>query len=134
MSTFDAGSREICQVARQRTNTPLQALALLNDVTYVEAARALATKALMESEGDQANIQFAFFQTLARQPNTREIEILTKAYNRYRARFASNNVEAKQLIEFGDSPTTQSIDSIDLAAFTIVCSTILNLDEAITKE
>ena len=134
MSTFDSGSREICQVARQRTNTPLQALALLNDVTYVEAARAMATKAMIERDTAESRIQFAFHQALSRKPIDQELTILLKAYRRYQKRFAAAGGAADKLIEFGELTTPNSIDHVDLAALTIVCSTILNLDETITKE
>jgi hypothetical protein len=134
MSTFDSGSREICQVARQRTNTPLQALALLNDVTYVEAARAMATKAMIERDTAESRIQFAFHQALSRKPIDQELTILLKAYRRYQKSFAAAGGAADKLIEFGELTTPNSIDHVDLAALTIVCSTILNLDETITKE
>jgi hypothetical protein len=134
MTTFDAGSREICQVARQRTNTPLQALALLNDATYVEAARALATIAIKKSSDNETRIKLAFFRCLARHPNQSEIEILNAALERYRIRFQASPDDAQQLIQFGELTNDGAVDSTELAALTVVCSTILNLDEAITKE
>jgi len=134
MSTFDAGSREICQVARQRTNTPLQALALLNDVTYVEAARALATQAMLNSDETESRIRLVYLRALSRAPTDKEVEILSNAFKRYQLRFANSAMDAEQLNDFGESPRPESIDSVELAALTLVCSTILNLDEAITRE
>ena len=134
MTTFDAGSREICQVARARTNTPLQALALLNDTTYVEASRCLAEKSNDHSENVEQRIQFAFRSATARRPSKSELNILLRAYGKFLLSFDSNPKTAERLIEVGDSPAKATTSKPSLAALTIICSMILNLDETITKE
>jgi hypothetical protein len=110
LAAFDAPSREACVVRRQRTNTPLQALVTMNDPTYLEAARALAAQALVESS-DDARIVRAFRATLARRPAETEVAILRRLLREQRALFAAD----------------------DLAAWTMVASAILNLDETLTK-
>jgi hypothetical protein len=135
MATFDAGSREICQVKRARTNTPLQALELMNDVTYVEAARHLAQ--LMLSEGGQTateRINFAFRRAVARPPTSSELQVLERGLERYRKNFLADPESAKQLIRLGDSPVDSKIDPVELAAYMATAEVILNLDETITKE
>ncbi|MFT7633305.1 MAG: hypothetical protein ACI87E_004360, partial [Mariniblastus sp.] len=134
MSTFDAGSRETCQVTRQRTNTPLQALALLNDETYVEAARALAITCIQtESESDK-QIQLAFYKATSRPPQPQELTILSRALARYQKQFTESPESAKQFLAFGQMQVPAEMDAATAAALTVVCSTILNLDETITKE
>ena len=133
MVTFDAPSREICQVARQRTNTPLQALALLNDTTYVEASRHLATLAINATDSKIEQIEFAFRRATGRRPHAREVEILNRAYERYFDYFETDQDSAKQLVSLGESDPPTDIGVVSLAALTNVASTILNLDETITK-
>jgi mono/diheme cytochrome c family protein len=135
MATFDAPSREICQVKRPRTNTPLQALELLNDVTFVEAARQLAELALEQGgSSPEERITFAFRRALARLPTPRELEILRRGLDRYRKDFEADRQAAGQLIRHGASPPDAKIDPISLAAHTATASVILNLDETITLE
>ena len=134
MSTFDASSREVCQVTHQRTNTPLQALALLNDDTYVEAARHLAIKAKRHSTNLDAQIVYAFRAATARRPSPDEIGILRSSYNKAKTHFDSDENAALALLSVGVSkPLTAEIDS-QLAALSTICSMILNLDETITRE
>jgi hypothetical protein len=111
LAAFDAPSREACVVRRQRTNTPLQALVTLNDPTYVEAARGLATLAFQES-GETARIVRMFRGAVARRPTDREVEILRALLREQRALFG---------------------DATDLSAWTMVAAAILNLDETLTK-
>ncbi len=134
MTTFDAGSREMCQVARQRTNTPLQALALLNDETYVEAARHLAVHGLKSADNDTERIKNAFLRATLREPNVRELAVLERALKNYRKQFAEDPEAALKLISVGQSPVNDEIDAVELAAFTSVASLLLNLDETITRE
>src|SRR5262249_37187010 len=135
LATFDAPSRETCQVKRARTNTPLQALELLNDVAYVEAARALAQ--LMISEGgcspDQ-RIVYAFRRAMARTPTPAEIAVLRRGLERYLAAYRSDPRAAEQLIRHGESPPGPDIDRVELAAYTATAGVMLNLDEAISQE
>jgi hypothetical protein len=128
MSTFDAPGREACTVRETRTNTPLQALALMNDVTYVEAARVLAQRML------QKGIAEGFRRVLARPPSPAEEEILKRALASNLEEFRQNPERARKLISVGDSKPDGSIDAAELAAMTTVASLILNLDEAVTKE
>ncbi len=135
MATFDAPSGEICQVKRARTNTPLQALELLNDVTYVEAARHLAQ--LMISEGgssDAARIAFGFRRATSRAPGSAEMQVLTGALQRYRKQFHADPTSAARLIRHGDSKIDTTVDAVELAAYLATASVILNLDETVTKE
>ena len=134
MTTFDGGGREVCQVARSRTNTPLQALALLNDTTYVEAARHLAELAVAESDDTEDQIKFVFRSATLRQPNDKELGVLTKSYKKYRSKFATDPEAAKKLIDVGQSKPTNESTTSQLASITLIASVILNLDETITKE
>jgi hypothetical protein len=135
LATFDAPSREICQVKRARTNTPLQALELLNDVTYIEAARQLAQLALQQAgSSPEERITFAFRRALARMPTPQEVDVLRRGLDRYRKNFETDKERALQLIRHGDSPTDPRIDPAVLAAYTATASVILNLDETITLE
>jgi hypothetical protein len=135
LSTFDAPSREVCQVKRPRTNTPLQALELLNDVTYVEAARALAQ--LMLTEGGKTpeeRVTFAFRRATARKPSDAELRILLRGLERYREKFSADKGAAQKFLRHGDSPPDTKLDPVELAAYMATASVILNLDETTTKE
>jgi hypothetical protein len=135
LSTFDAPSREVCQVKRQRTDTPLQALALLNDVAYVEAARALAQR--MVSEGGtnrEQRLIYAFRRATARRPNAVEIQVLLKGLDRYLRFYRADTKAAQELIRHGETPMSGKMDTAALAAYTALASIILNLDETISKE
>jgi hypothetical protein len=135
LATFDGGSREICQVKRSRTNTPLQALELLNDVTYVEAARCLAQR--MQTEGGRSpecRLTFAFRRATGRTPSAAELQALARGLDRYRSAYAGDVEAAKRFIHQGDSPVDESLDPVELAAYTAIAGVILNLDETITKE
>jgi hypothetical protein len=135
MTTFDAPSREICQVKRPRTNTPLQALELLNDVTYVEAARHLAERMLTEGGATpDARIAYAFRRALARAPSARELSAARRGWERYRQTFGSDKAAAEQFVRHGESPVPAGLDVAELAAYTATAGVILNLDETITLE
>jgi hypothetical protein len=135
LTTFDAPSREVCQVKRPRTNTPLQALELLNDVTYVEAARRLAQ--VMMTEGGRTpeeRIRYAFRRATARVPEPGELQVLARGLARYRQTFASDKEAAARYVRHGESPIDPRLDPAELAAYTATAEVILNLDETITKE
>ncbi len=135
MATFDAPDREKCTARRALTNTPLQALALLNDPTYVEAARALAERAVLEGgQGDTARIAYAFRLATARRPTTSETAVLSALLGKQRASFRRDPQAAPKLLSVGESPRKTRMDPAELAAWTMVASTILNLDETITKQ
>jgi hypothetical protein len=135
MLVFDVPFRETCTMRRSRTNTPLQALNLMNDPTYVEAAQFLAQRMVREG-GDTAGkrISHGFRLVLVRPPNATELAILALAYERSLAEFRKDPQAAAGLLSVGDSPANTEIDQTLLAALTSVASTILNLDETVTKE
>ncbi len=135
LATFDAPSREICQVKRARTNTPLQALELLNDVAYVEAARALG-QLMIEAGGctPEQRLVYAFRRTLAREPSAAELGVLGRGLDRYLASYRTDRDAARRLIRVGESPPDSRLDPAELAAYTACASVILNLDETITQE
>ncbi len=135
MVNFDASTRETCIVRANRTNTPLQALDLMNDVTYLEASRKFAERIMREGGSTpESRIDFAFHLALARAPNQRERAVLTDAFQQFRARFQAKPDAAVKYLSEGESPRDGSLNPVDLAAYTTVASLILNMDEAITKE
>jgi hypothetical protein len=133
MATFDSAMRESCTVREFRTNTPLQALNLMNDVTFVEAARMLAQRVMRESKGDD-RVSQAFRLVLARSPNGTEQQKLLASLAYYKDRFQSDAGAAAKLIAQGDTPTDPKLPPAELASYTAIASMILNLDEAATKE
>jgi hypothetical protein len=134
MATFDAPSWEVCQVKRAKTNTPLQALALLNDVTYMEAARKLAERTLAEGGNtEDARLAFAFRLTTSRAPTTKELTLLRGSLQKYQTRFRSSVKDAEKYLSQGESPRNTTFDAVDLAAHTAVASVLINMDEAISK-
>jgi hypothetical protein len=135
MMIFDVPFREVCAMRRSRSNTPLQALNLMNDPTYVEASRFLAQRMIQEGgQTSESRIRHGFRLLLARAPSSHELKILMAAVERTRADFEKDVEAAKQFISVGDSKTSESIAPTDLAVFTSLASTLLNLDETITKE
>ncbi len=135
MSTFDAPSREFCVVRRSRTDTPLQALALMNETGWLECARFLAETAL-EQTGmtDQQRLQWVFRRATARLPSEAEQTILTGALDAYRRRFRDDPESAGKLIAVGEAPRCESFDVRELASWMVVSSLVLNLDEVVTRE
>jgi hypothetical protein len=134
LSTFDAPDREKCTARRAVTNTPLQALALLNDTTYVEAARALATRVMREAGTNPAKrIDRAFILALARPPAANEAKIVADLARQKLVDYRKSPEEARKLISVGESKVSAA-DPAELAAWTMAMSVILNLDETITKE
>jgi hypothetical protein len=135
MQIFDASGRDMCNVRPRVTNTPLQALALLNDVTFVEASRGLAQRMLTEAPSDPAaRLQHGWRITLGREPRDRELQVLTESLERHRAKYAAEPAAAEALLTVGESAAKPGLNRSELAAYTAVANTILNLDEAITKE
>ena len=136
MLNFDASTREMCTVRESRTNTPLQALNLMNDVTFVEAARGLAQRILLSADckTPEDRIAFAFRLATARWPTSEELKILMGSFVAQRASYRWNLKSAKQLIRTGESLVPKGVDRKELAAYTVIASLILNLDETITKE
>jgi mono/diheme cytochrome c family protein len=135
MVTFDAAGREACSVRAARTNTPLQALALLNEITFVEAARMLAQRAMLEGGATPAErIALVFRLALARAPSESERAVLLSGYERQLAFFKSQPAAAAKLLAVGESPADPRCDTSELAALATVSSLVLNLDEVVTKE
>jgi hypothetical protein len=134
MSTFDAPSWEFCQVKRAVTNTPLQALALLNDVTYVEAARKFAERMMTEGGGTpESRLTFAFRLATGRSPTAAELSTLRSSLEKHTARFRQSPAAAEQFVSHGESPRDKSLDVVELAAHTAVASVLLNMDETVSK-
>jgi hypothetical protein len=134
MNTFDAPSREACTVRRERTNTPLQALLLLNEKQYVECARALAERAMREG-GDrpEARLTWMFRRATARRPDAREAAELLTAYKEHLAEYTRDVDAAKKLIAVGESKADAKLNPSELAAWTMIANVLLNLDEVINK-
>ena len=132
---FDNGSRQTCNVKQPRTNTPLQALTTLNDVTYLEAARALAARVLSSPPTDSvARIEYAVRSLLARAPSSDELRILLSTLTRSQREFEADPQAAEKLLQIGESPQFRAVTPVEQAAFTVLCGTLLNLDETLTKE
>ena len=135
MVTFDATSREACTVQRSRTNTPLQALALMNDVTFVEAARVIAQRLLSKPDlSMDERITQAFHVITARNPEPAELTILQRRFEANRQTFQNSPESAQQLTHVGEFPVDDQLDPCELAAMTTVVSLMLNLDEVVTNE
>ncbi len=125
--SFDAPSREYCVLKRNRSNTPLQSLNLLNDPAFVECAQALARNALAKKDYDtKARVEFLFRTCLSRKPAVDEVDRLTKLFEQQLANYKADTKAAEKL-------ATSEIDSAELAAWTVVANVLLNLDEMITK-
>jgi hypothetical protein len=133
LAAFDASSREECTVDRPRSNTPQQALVLLNDPTYVEAARALAGRVLVSSAKTPAErIKFLFRQSLTRGPRPEEIRVLSDLLDKHHREFSADRAAAEKLLAVGDLKSPE-LDPAELGAWTSVCRVVLNLHEAITR-
>jgi hypothetical protein len=131
---FDAPTREECAVERPRSNTPLQALVLLNDPTYVEAARVFARRVLDDGGADTAGrLRWAYRQALSREPNAQELNVLTGLLGKHRSEYAADPPAARQLLSAGESPLPDNMDPAELAAWTSVVRVLLNLHETITR-
>jgi hypothetical protein len=135
MQVFDASAREQCTVRETRTNTPLQSLNLMNDVTYVEAARLLAERMMREGGGTpDARLAWAFRAVTAREPGERERRVLLTHWQAQLENFRRNRQEAARLLAVGERRADAKLDAVELAAYAASASLILNLDEAITKQ
>lgn len=133
MLAFDAESREVCIVKRSRTNTPLQALVLMNDVQFIEAARALAEQALLSEKSTSKRIDMMFRRLTGRNPDKSERDMLTELFESEFAHYKTDKSAAEQLINSGDSKPNESLAAIETASMTIVCQAIMNLDATIWK-
>ena len=116
------------------SSTPLQALALMNDVTYVEAARALAQRAMQQGESANDSLVYMYRLATAREPNANVLSILAGAYSMHLEVYESDRAAALQLISEGESPRDETLDIAELAAYQMVASLIMNLDGTITRD
>lgn len=132
MLSFDAPMRESCSVRRSRTNTPLQALVLLNEPAFLEASRALAQRVLLERKTDDERLERAAMLTVGRIPSALERDVLMASLARNRATFKSEPERAAKLLAVGDAKRDESLDPSEHAAWMIVCSTLMNTDEFVT--
>jgi hypothetical protein len=132
---FDAPSREECTVDRPRSNTPQQALVLLNDPTYVEAARVLAEMVLLKGgRTDEERLHFAYRRVLGRRAESREAEVLLSLLGRHRKQYQGDKSSAELLLSIGQAPVSKDVDRLALAAWISVARVLLNLHETITRE
>jgi len=132
---FDAASRQVCTVRQSQTSTPLHALTTLDDVTWVEAGRALAERCMKEAEASPAaRLTEAFRRVCARRPSIKELAILTRAFNQSISNFRADPAAAYAYLKQGSSPRDTHLDQAEEAAYASVCLAILNLDEALTRE
>jgi Protein of unknown function (DUF1553)/Protein of unknown function (DUF1549)/Planctomycete cytochrome C len=133
MIAFNATSREACTVERAHSNTPLQALALLNDPSYVEAARTLAERTIAAESSPEGRIGYVYRQALSRAPEPAEAQVLARLYDKHLAQYRADGKAAAELLSVGQRPVPPRIDQAELAAWTSVARVILNLHETITR-
>lgn len=131
---FDNAARQVCTVKVFRTNTPLHSLLTMNDVTFVEAARALAQSVMQSHADDRSRLDEAYLRVLSRRPTEAEAEILLSGLARARGEYRRDAAAAGKLLAVGESPRDGSLDVVDHAAWTALCLAVLNLDEAVSKE
>jgi len=135
MSVFDGTGREMCRVRWEVTNTPMQALTLQNDVTFVEAARHLARRMLTERGTTPSDrISHGWRLALSRPPREDELSVLRRALDRYLSIYCEDHDEALRLLSNGESKRDEQLDVAEHAAFAMIAQTILNLDETIMRE
>jgi len=134
LSAFDASARETCWVRETRTNTPLQALTLLNETMFVESARALAQRVMLETKSTEDRLTLAFRCVTARKPTAKEMQVIQKCYEFQLAEFRANPPGILRLMAIGESKPDSKLNPIELAAYTSICNLLLNLDEVLTKE
>jgi hypothetical protein len=135
MVNFDSPNREQCTVFENRTNSPLQALDLMNDVTFLEASRKLAERMMAEGGARQEQrVDYGFRLVLARSPKPEQRAVLLKTLGEFELSFRQDAARALEFLKQGDSPVRPGSDMVELAAYTGLASLLLNLDETITKE
>lgn len=135
MLLFDAPNREICTPKRSRTNTPLQALALLNEVTFVESARAFAERMMREGGSDPvARIATGYRLATSHRPDSEILNLLVRGFQGRLDRFRAAPDSARELIEHGETQPDASLDPVELAAYTVTANILLNLDRVLTRD
>jgi hypothetical protein len=133
MTSFDAPNRESYCLRRERSNTPLQALTLMNDVQFFEAARAFAQRVMKESTSTDARITRLFRAATSRFPSAQEAEVIRQTFDKHRAAYSAKPEEAKKVIANGESKPDAALNPIELAAWAMIANLVINLDEALTK-
>jgi hypothetical protein len=134
MMTFDTTSRDFCEVTRQKTSTPLQALVLLNDPQYLEAARVLASKVLRESGNDRTvRIAYLFRTITSRFPDDKELEAMENYLEEARTDIETGQAEPDRFLSVGRSPIDEEVDKTDLYLYTTLASIVLNMEETVIK-
>ena len=133
MSTFDAPTRDICTPTRMPTNTPLQALVLQNDPQFVEAARVLAEMVIHHYGGKKDQVKGAYRLLTGIQPTPEILQLLGDLFVREKERYSEDAQKVRALLSVGDQRPDRELDPVDVAATTIVCSTILSFDETLMK-
>jgi hypothetical protein len=134
MTTFDAADRDVCTVRRESTDTPLQALALLNDPQLVEAARLLAERMVREGgAGADERLRYGFRIVTSRLPSGEEMGFLSSLYQQELKHFAAHPASATKLLSAGEWKRDETLPAPEVAAYAVVANTLLNLDEFITK-
>ncbi len=132
---FDSGGREVCNVQVRRTNTPLQALVLMNDPTFVESARVLAQQVLQtESTDDSLSLGELYRRAVAKPINEAKLKVLQNSLTYFRKHYAAKPEDAKKLLAIGETTSDQNLDAVEHASLTAVAHVILNLDEFMTIE
>ncbi len=131
---FDVSNRQTCRVQSATTSTPLHALTTLNDPTWVEAARALAQRAMKASGSIDDRLTYAFRRVVCRRPTDFDLNMLRRALEKQAAVYATDEAGARAFLAVGASGRDESLDVVEHAALTSVCLAILNLDEALTRE
>jgi len=133
LSIFDAPTREACTVRRSRTNTPMQALATMNDPQFVEASRKLAERVMASSSSVSGRAAWLFKTATARDIKPQELQLIMLAFTKQQRNFMLDKDGVEGLLSTGESPVDDKFDRTDLAAWTMVCNLVLNLDEVLTQ-
>ncbi|MEM6317674.1 MAG: DUF1553 domain-containing protein [Bacteroidota bacterium] len=134
MMNFDAPDRYYCTVSRQKTATPLQSLVLMNDPQYVEAARVLAERTMQLTETNQEQkIDFMFKSLVGRKPDVTEKTSLSNLFEEVKADFKKDKKAVKELLSIGEQPVNRQLDAVELSAYTMIASTVMNFDEFVMK-
>jgi hypothetical protein len=133
MILFDASNRDQCEVTRLQTNTPLQALAMMNDPTVLEASRVLAQKLLAANKDEQTNIKTAFLRILCRTATSEEVTILSRYHKEQLELFRTGQLDAKATLKVGEYPQDKQLDPASQAALMKTINLIYNMEEAIVK-
>ena len=133
MTTFDAPLRDSCTVKRSQTNTPLQALAIMNEPAFLESSRTMAARLLRSKASDPDRLRLAYELTLGRAPDVMESGLLLRALRRYRGQYEKDPESATKLLAVGDSPATKNLSASEQAAWMLICSSLMNTNEFVSQ-